>query len=447
MRELRSLIWKEVKELSRNPKNLLSVVVVGLVFLPILGLIIKTSMMNTTGSSMMNIRICIMDLDHGDFSSVVKDVVLKKLNLDFIEYDVTESIIDIIDNKDLDILIIIPNKFTENITKGIKSPLYIYTRIREPSLSELNKVSLVNRIVEEAKRSLTRLLLRKIASHDRPEVILNPITSFKWTYFKGTIIRTSPQAIMQNFISQLVMLPMGILFTTLIAIQIASTSIALERESKTLEILLSLPVNRIYILLSKLIGSILVALVGALSLTVGFIIYTYEILSSTETFRIPQEPHNVELNVTLISSSLSPLNCILLAVVVFLTLILALTMAICLGAFAENVRSAISITGILVPFILFPLLISIFINPKTLSLPLRIALYAIPFTHTILAIKASLVSDYTTISIAIAYMSIFIVIAFYLTARFFATENILILRMKSLRVLPWRLRTRRTHHL
>ena len=49
----------------------------------------------------------------------------------------------------------------------------------------------------------------------------------------------------------------------------AATSVASDKEEKTLETLLSLSINRFTILMGKLFGSILVALIGAVGYLVG----------------------------------------------------------------------------------------------------------------------------------------------------------------------------------
>ena len=55
--------------------------------------------------------------------------------------------------------------------------------------------------------------------------------------------------------------------------QIAATSVASEKEEKTLETLLSLPISRFTILFGKLAGSTIVAAVGAIAIIIGFNYY------------------------------------------------------------------------------------------------------------------------------------------------------------------------------
>ncbi|MCK5670361.1 ABC transporter permease subunit, partial [Candidatus Bathyarchaeota archaeon] len=77
-------------------------------------------------------------------------------------------------------------------------------------------------------------------------------------------------AIFSLVMSQSIMLPIMIMMMVMFAIQMAATSIALEKEQKTLEILMTLPVSRMTILGGKLSGSIVIALAGAVSYLIGF---------------------------------------------------------------------------------------------------------------------------------------------------------------------------------
>ena len=71
-----------------------------------------------------------------------------------------------------------------------------------------------------------------------------------------------------------------------------------------------------------------------------------------------------------------------------------------------------------------------YLDVSSLSLPLQILIFAIPYSHPILAARAAITGDYTIAIGGIIYVSIFTVAILYVAARFFATEKVLTARIK-----------------
>jgi ABC-2 type transport system permease protein len=223
-------------------------------------------------------------------------------------------------------------------------------------------------------------------------------------------------------ISQAIALPITIMILLTYSMQIAATSVAMEKEEKTLETLLTLPVDRFAILMGKLSGSIVVAGVGALTYMVGFNYYLGSFSSA-----IP-----VGTNLDLVSLGLVPslLGYLLLGISLFVTLLSALALAVILSAFAEDVRSAQSLVGYLYPFLFVPSLILIYVDVNSLPFAIKAILYAIPFSQPIIASKAVTMGDYWTAALGVVYVSAFTLIIMYLASRLFATEKILTAKLK-----------------
>jgi ABC-type Na+ efflux pump permease subunit len=202
----------------------------------------------------------------------------------------------------------------------------------------------------------------------------------------------------------------------------ARTSVAIEKEEKTLETLLTLPMNRLAILFGKLSSSIIVAAVGALAYMVG---YSY-LIGSLMT-GIPSE-----MALDLASLGLVPsfFGYLLLGASIFVTMLSALALAVVLSAFAEDVRSAQSFVGYIYPFIFLPAFALMYIDINRLPYMVRIIFYAIPYSHPIIASKAVIMGDYLTALLGTIYVSAFTVVVMYLASRLFATEKILTAKLK-----------------
>jgi ABC-2 type transport system permease protein len=210
--------------------------------------------------------------------------------------------------------------------------------------------------------------------------------------------------------------------------QIAATSVAMEKEEKTLETLLTLPMDRFSILAGKVSGSIVVAGIGAVAYLFGFSYYIGSFTGSIST----GGP-----SIDLVSLGLVPstFGYLLLGVSLFVTLLSALALAVILSAFAQDVRSAQSLVSYVYPFLFVPALALMYLDINMLPFWARIVFYAIPFSQPILASKAITAGDYLTAGLGIVYVTVFTLVVMYIASRLFATEKILTakLRFKGLR--------------
>jgi ABC-2 type transport system permease protein len=205
------------------------------------------------------------------------------------------------------------------------------------------------------------------------------------------------------------------------SMQLAATSVASEKEEKTLETLLTMPVSRFTILAGKLTGSILVAVVGAVAYLVGFSYYS----NSFGGF-MP----DAAVDLAALGLAPTPLSLLLLGVSLFMALLSALALAISISIFAEDVRGAQALVGPLSIVLVFPMIFTMFTNIHALPLPLRIVLLAIPFTHPMLAANAAFTGDYLTAMLGIVYVTGFTILVLYVAARLFGTEKILTAKLK-----------------
>jgi ABC-2 type transport system permease protein len=206
------------------------------------------------------------------------------------------------------------------------------------------------------------------------------------------------------------------------SMQLAATAVASEKEEKTLETLLTLPINRFMILAGKLTGSILVSIVGAAAYLIGFSYYI-----NSFTGMVPAE---TGVDLASIGLAPTPLSYVLLGLSLFMALLSALALAMSLSVFAEDVRGAQALVGPLSILMVFPMIFTIFTDVTALPFPLSTILLAIPFTHPLLAANVTVTGNYTLAIGGIIYMAIFTVGVLYIAARLFGTEKILTAKLK-----------------
>jgi len=417
-----NVIVKEVKELVRDPTLLLGMIIVPLIIFPLMGFAVQTSM-KAAEESMGNISIAVMDFDKGTVAENLT-TFLTTLNVTIVKVDdlnFTEAV-NHVQQSNLTALIVIPLNFTNNITGGLKAELDVYSVFRGGGIAESTSSSTISTLLKSFEESLVfQKIVEEIPEED-PRTVLDPIDMSEKSIVKGKSVNIHPSVLFGLMMSQSMGMPIGIMMLLIFAMQLAATSVASEKEEKTLETLLTLPINRLTILAGKLTGSIIVAVVGAIAYIVGFTYYMGSFMGI-----IPAET-GVDLGAIGLAPTL--LSYLLLGASLFVSLISALALAISISVFAEDVKGAQALVGPLSMFLIFPMIFMMFTDIYSLPFPLMIVLLAIPFTHPMLASKVAFTGNYLTAVMGIVYVSIFTLAVLYIAARLFGTEKILTAKLK-----------------
>lgn len=419
LKGLGNLVLKELKELMRDPKILIGMILMPLIIFPIIGGIVGASM-EAAKEKLAEMSIMVWNHDNGSYArNFTRYLSNSGIKIHEIEASTLEEAVSLMLNYNATLLIVIPEDFSKNISNVLEGNTLVGAEV------EVFGVFGGGGVFEEIGVSVIDSLIESYNRRKAP----NPIRLRKSTVVKGEILfGVDPSMVAGLMMMQSIMLPIMIMMLLTFAMQIAATSVAMEKEEKTLETLLTLPIGRFTILAGKLAGSIIVAAVGALAYLVGFSFYMGSFIGA-----IPTE----ELNLDLASLGLAPsaLGYVLLGTSLFVSLLSALALAIILSAFAENVRSAQSLIGFIYPLIFVPSFVLMYLDISLLPFPLRILILAIPYSHPILTSKAVIMGDHLTAVLGILYVSAFTVAILYVAAKLFATEKILTvkLRMKSFR--------------
>lgn len=410
-----NILVKELKELVRDPKILLGMIVVPLIIFPVLGGILSYSV-QTAQEQAQKATILVIDNDGGNWSQEFVNLLNSTAKV-YVEKNVTsltdEVVQQLLSHYNTTQIIEIPKGFSENVTqhlsgnKEVRATIRFYGVFAGTGIFEGIGASLIDNLVHQFNRI------------QAPDIVFTEKSSI----IKGEIKEgVDPASLSGLMMSQSIALPITIMILLQVAMQIAVTSVAMEKEEKTLETLLTLPMDRFAILMGKLSGSIIVAAVGALAFMIG---YNYMLFSFT--MQIP-----AEISIDLASLGLVPslFGYLLLGISLFVTLISALALAVIISAFAEDVRGAQSLVGYIYPVIFIPAIALMYLDISSLPFALQMVFYATPYSHPIIASKAVIMGNYWTAIFGIIYVAIFTIAVMYAASRLFATEKILTAKLK-----------------
>jgi ABC-2 type transport system permease protein len=401
-----NFLLKELKELMRDPKILLGFIIVPLIMFPVLGAVMNFSTQSAKESASKT-AVLVLNHDAGDNSTQFIAYLNSSLKVFPVSVSTVEDAVPLLSAYNASEIIEIPSTFSQNVTAKTGAYVKFYSVFSGAGILEGISSSLVDTLVQQFNRNAA------------PDVVV-PQES---VIIKGKAIEgVDPRVLSGLMISQAVAMPVTMMILLTYSMQIAATSVAMEKEEKTLETVLTLPMDRFAILAGKLSGSIIVAGVGALAYMIGF---NYYLGSFTGLM-----PAGASLDLVSLGLVPSLFGYLLLGVSLFVTLLSALALAVILSAFAENVRSAQSLVSYVYPFFFIPTFALMYLDISVLPFWLRIILYAIPYSHPILASKAVIMGDYWTAGLGIVYVAVFTFAIMYVASRLFATEKILTAKLR-----------------
>jgi len=414
LKGFQTIFVKELKELIRDPKILLGMLVIPLVLFPILGMILGYAA-ETAQEQAEKAVLLVVDNDGGNWSQVfitflnasMKTIIVNNLT----PQQVLEQ--DLLTQNNSTQFIEIPAGFSANMTahtsgnRNIKATVNVYGLFQGGGIFSDIGSSVINVLVSGFNRYVA------------PDVV----QATQSAIIKGEIqTGVDPATLASLMMMQTIAIPITIMIMLTYSMQIAATSVAMEKEEKTLETLLTVPVDRFAILMGKLSSTIIVAGIASVAMMIG-----YNYMLGSITIRIPSE-----LSVDLVKLGLvpSPLGYLLLGASLFTTLLSGLALAVIMSAFASDVRGATALVGYIYPLIFIPAMALMYLDINTLPLVVKAVFFAIPYSQPIIASKAVVMGDYTTTVLGIVYVAFFTVVVMYVASKLFATEKILTAKLK-----------------
>ena len=411
---LAALIEKERKELLSERTILLGIILSPLILLPFLGLVISVSI-SSSEDGMAGMEVFYVDKDLTELSSSFLDVLgqsglkSKKLNGD-IEH--------ILNGSRPITAIIIPEDFSEKIRNHVAPSVRIYVAVGALTTSSLQQLSLVSSAVQNASKSLGLQLAR--ADGVDFNFYETPFTVEGRLVYRGRVLEAHLETLSQFYITINVMLPLVILMTSVTAGSVAATSVGLEKEAKTLETLLTMPISRIKILLAKLLGSVTIAFLGMASFMVGIGIYLYGLTQQ----RFTLDSGIIEV------IGITPVSILFLGLALGIALLITLGIGILAGVLAGDVRGGQQLAALLqFPIFLAPLTVLQFVDFSQLPATVAAALLLDPITHVLLALREILAANYPAVLAHLVIPILFMAGLLALSAWLFRGERLITMKV------------------
>jgi len=422
--ELRNIAVKELREIVRDPRLLIGMIIVPVLMMPLMGVGIRSAMeASQTEVSKMETGLLNQDRTVGSYGfsdllyrlMVQNNIIIKNSTAS----DVNSSVSWAVQNG-ISTLVVLPPAFSEDIANGTTANVSVYQVLSHFGFDEMVGSQRMDSVFILFNNMVLHQMLGDNYTSTNPLQPPVPANVVPHSVVKGEIINVSPSNLVNSIFTQGLMIPIAISVVLVLAAQLAATSVAMEKEQKTLEVLLTLPIKRINILLGKLSGVISVSALAtiAMLLSYGYYMSSFTVAGGTQ------------LDLATVGLMPDMTGYALLAASIFLSIISALAIAVLLAAYTKDVRSAQSLLGILFLPIFIPAFLLMFAPVEILPGGIQAIVYAIPFSYPSIASKALYTKDYAIVTLGIVYQVIFTTIVLIIAARFFASEKIMTAKLR-----------------
>ncbi len=406
MSSLTNILRKELRELLTK-STIVPIVMMALMF-GLLGNAFSGIKEQATAKPVIGV----IDDDHGVLSNLVMGVFDNASNIKYNGTSVDEGIAAL-ERLGGSALVIIPANFSENILAGRQGSVEVYWILKGAGLADTIPSGSVGAMLSTANSAISTYLIENNASLNA-SLVLAPATMTQTTLFNGKeMVGLSPEKLQSVLSAQSSLVPLVIVMIIIMSGTTVISSMALEKENKTLETLLTLPVSRSSVIAGKLVASAVVGLLMAGIYMVGFSYYMNSASVSSD------------VNLADYGLQLGALDYVMVGLSVFASLMAALSLCMVIGAFATDYKSSQTLVMPVIILAIIPMFILLAKDFTTLPLAGKVVMFSIPFSHPMMAIRLLMFGDYSLVLGGIGYSALFSVVMIAIAVWLFKTDRLL----------------------
>lgn len=419
------LLRKELSELI-NKQMLLGLLAMFIVIVMI-GVVMTSSV---TESLTASGEISVIDQDDTDFTAKV----LEALEADGYTVHVLSDAADatdfsgIMDENSWKEAAVITKGFTDAVLEQ-NTPGELYSISVLETTSALSAVSLSESSADLISSKVRAILLEEQLGQNA-ELISAPVTLTPYTVANGTQAQADSYTLVNSLSLFDRLMPLVLFMLVMLTSQTIITAMAAEKTDKTLEALLSSPVPRSTVLISKMLAALIVAVLYAVVYGLGFVIAMVMTVNGTgEDMNLGSALTDMaqmqEALVTL-GLQISGWGWALTLLHLVLTLCISLVASVVLGALVQDAKGSQMASLPILFTTMIPYILSMVTDIRQMDLPIRILLYLIPFTHTFTATSCLRFQETWLFAAGLLYQAVFLLLLTLLALKLYRSDILFI---------------------
>jgi ABC-2 type transport system permease protein len=422
MKRFTNLLKKEIKELVT--KQLIISLVFTLLLFNFIGQVSKKEVQKAIGVQ----TISALDEDRSPGSqALLKDLESARFKILDQSGKTKEQAIETAKSGESKLLLVIPKGYGDSIIKSKTREIETYSFMRSFSLIGARGQVVVQAVISALNESQSNTLLREKLPDLDPQALKRPIKSRDFVVVRDRMAEGSANMVAGLISQQSLLIPVVLMMIVMYSSQMVISAVAMEKQNKTLETLLTVPIKRTSIITAKMLAAGLVGLISAAVYMFGFRGFVGGI--GEEAARAGAQAGGAAIMKQL-GLTFNTSGYIILGLSLFLAILVALALAMILGVLAEDFRSAQTMIMPLMFMVMIPYFISLFADINTVALPVKLFVLAIPFSHPFLVSQNLYLGNYGMIAAGLAYMFVVFVVLVIFAARIFSTDKILTMKLR-----------------
>jgi ABC-2 type transport system permease protein len=325
------------------------------------------------------------------------------------------------------LLLVIPEGFGASLQDLEPKTIETYSFMRSFSLIGARGQVVVRGVISALNEALSNSFLKDKLPDLDPQSLKNPIKSKDFVVVRDRMAEGSANMVAGLISQQSLLIPVVLMMIVMYSSQMVISAVAMEKQNKTLETLLTVPIKRTSIITAKMLAAGLVGLISA-----GVYMFAFKGFVGgigEEAAQAGAQAGGATM-MRQLGLYFDTTGYVILGLSLFLSILVALALAMILGVLAEDFRSAQNMIMPLMFMVMIPYFLSLFADINTVSLPIKIFILAIPFSHPFLVSQNIYLGNYAMIIGGLGYMIVVFAVLVIFAARVFSTDKILTMKLR-----------------
>jgi len=323
----------------------------------------------------------------------------------------------------------IPAGFGANIyEKGLEQEIKTVTRLKNFSITGGGNSGATAGAANAIREAVTTQMLQSATGKDAA-FLKAPVVSKEKIFINQKSADVDSGSVINAVMSQSLFLPIVMFIVITFASQMIAAAIANEKSDKTLETLLSAPVSRTSVLVAKMSGAGIVALVYAGVYMLSFYFYMNGVTGGMMATAAADSAATTQALQTL-GLQLQAGDYLVIGAQLFISILIALSIALIIGATAKDIKAAQAGVAPIVFLILIPYMLTMFTDIEKLPFIVKALIYILPFTHSFTTMNNLFLGNSLGVALGAVYQAVFLVIMIGLAVRLFNSDKIFTLKLE-----------------
>ncbi len=195
---------------------------------------------------------------------------LVRFQIEEFETEDKEEALRLAQQKNLSFVLVIPPGLSGGIEKLESREIETYSFLRSFSMAAARYSDIFRAIFDTANNYLSNEVLKKKWPEIPPENLKKPLKSRDFVIVRQNRVEASASAIVDFMYAQSIFVPIILVMILIYSSQMVISAIAMEKQNKTLETLLTVPISRSSIVAAKMLAAGIVGLLSTLIYLAGF---------------------------------------------------------------------------------------------------------------------------------------------------------------------------------